>query len=55
MSTKRCAETGEAFGQANEVLQQQHVTQLVLRVAVGYQGKLVAQQQEQLHAATVAF
>jgi hypothetical protein len=44
-------DTGEALGQANEVLQQQHATEEALCVAVEHQAKLVAQQQEQLQAA----
>ncbi len=41
-------DTGEALGQTNEVLQQQHATQGALRAAVEQQAKMVAQQQEQL-------
>ena len=45
-------DTGEALGQTNEVLQQQHANQEALRVAVEQQAQLVAQQQQQLQAAS---
>ncbi len=48
-------DTDDAFGQASEALQQQQVTQEVLRAEMEHQGRVVAQQQEQLKAASEAF
>ena len=45
-------DTGTALGQASEALQHQHETQEALRATVEYQGKMVAQQQEQLQVAS---
>lgn len=45
-------DTGEAFGHTSEALQQQRVTQAALVVEVEHQGRVVAQQQEQLKVAS---